>query len=143
MNSEPIKPLETLAHGCNVLDPILQAHGFRLVPGPVGVGSGGSFASCSYVRDTRLLELHFRYSLGMVTYHIGEASLDHETLMRMLGVRDKSSFPDFTKEPLDSFRNLARDIENYCSDFLSGNGDQFRDLWLKSKNEKRGLAEVP
>jgi hypothetical protein len=139
---KPSEPEKTLRNGCRVLDPVLRPHGFRLKAGTHGVGSGGTFASCKYVRGDRFLELHYRYSLGLVSYHVGEASLDHEMLMRMLGVRNKCLFPDFPTEPLDSFRSLARDLELYCSDFLSRSGIEFLEQYRKSKNEKRGLAEI-
>src|SRR6266566_1803823 len=90
--------------GPKFLDSILGRCGFRFMSATSGVGSGGRFASGKYVREDRSLELHFRHSLGLVTYHIEDVSIDHETYMRMLGVRDLCRYPDFPKNPLDSFR---------------------------------------
>src|SRR5215470_18759503 len=120
------EPKSQLVAGCEFLDPILVPRGFTFKIERAGLGSGGAFASGSYSRADRRLELHFRYSLGLVTYHIGDASLDHESYMRFLGVRDKCSYPDFPKSPLDSFRSLAIDLERFCFDFLVGDGQEFR-----------------
>jgi hypothetical protein len=142
MISENRDPEAVLIKGCGLLDRVFQPNGFRFVLEEVGVGSGGRFASGRYIRGDRSLELHVRHSLGLVRYHIGHVSLDHETFMRMLGVRGQCSYPDFPKEPLDSFQSLAKDLELYCNDFLAGTGDQFRDLSSKCKNEKQGFASL-
>jgi hypothetical protein len=143
MSKEDHDPEKILIVGTKLLDPILEPRGFRFLLGGSGIGSGGRFASGKYSRENRSLELHFRCSLGLVTYHIQAASMDHETYMRMLGVRERSSYPDFPKDPLDSFRSLASDLELYCEDFLSGTGDQFLRLSTESKHAPRGLAQIP
>jgi hypothetical protein len=135
-------PQSLLRAGCDILDPVLKPLGFRFTPENAGMGSGGPFASGTYSRGDRSLELHFRHSLGLVNYHIGDSALDHETYMRLLGVRDKCSYPDFPKMPLDSFRSLANDLKQYCSDFLTGAGDQFHHLSISSKTEKRGFERL-
>ena len=128
INKEEHNPESILIAGCKLLSPILEPYGFLFVLEKTGVGSGGRFASAKYVRGDRSLELHFRYSLGLVSYHIGNVSLDHEIYMRMLGFGETCSYPDFPKQALDSFGSLAKDLKLYCGDFLSGNGDQFRKL---------------
>jgi hypothetical protein len=143
MPTQGVTPEAILHRGCELLDAPLLAHGFHLAPIFAGTGSGGRFAACKYIRGDRCLEMHYRYSLGLVTYHVGQTSLDHEGYMRVLDVRDKCAYPDFPKEPLDSFRGLVRDLESYCSVFLSGTDDQFRALVERAKKQKRGLAEVP
>jgi hypothetical protein len=114
-----------LLAGVEILDPVLQPHGFRFTLEDHAKGSGGWFASGSYTNGDRCLDLHFRQSLGLVTYHIGEDSVDHETYMRFLGVYGRNEYPDFPENPLESFHHLAADIRNYCADFISGNGQQF------------------
>jgi len=135
-------PALILARGCRILDPILEPRGFVLVDKRAGVSSGGSFASCKYVRGNRVLELHYRGSLGLVTYHVGELSLDHRTYTWAVGVRDKCAYPDFPKDPLDSFGALARDIENFCSIFLGGADAEFEDLVVKSQAEPKGFSAL-
>lgn len=102
----------------------MNPHGFHFVFDNAGESSGGNFASGSFVNGKRRLEFHFRDTLGLITYHIGGKSLSHEEYMRLLGAN--AAYPDFPKEPLDSFRSLASDLENFCADFLSGDGTQFR-----------------
>jgi len=104
---------------------VLGAKGFAFVLDKLAKGSGGWFASGSFTRGERRLELHFRGSLGLVTYHIKNVSLGHEDYMRLLGVYGQNLYPDFPREPLDSFRSLASDLESFCGDFVSGNGEQF------------------
>lgn len=117
--------------------------GFQFVLETSGKGSGGEFASGSYRRDDRRLELHFRYSLGLVTYHIGDDSLGHEEYMRFLGVFRNNRYPDFPKDPLDSFENLASDLKSYCSDFLSGAGDQFGQFTAELRRNPNKFVGVP
>ncbi len=116
---------ELLRAGCGILDPIMTRHGFRFIEGASGKSSsGGDFACGQYVRDKRGLELHFRYSLGLVTYHLATATVSHHSYMHeLLGAAGGNKYPDFSDEPLDGFRNLAFDLENFAADFLSGNGE--------------------
>ena len=120
-------PLDTLRAGTAILDPILLRHGFRWTAEQTGKGSGGEFACGQYVRGDRRLELHFRYSLGLVAYHVGEYALDHESYMEVLGVpRGAAQYPGFSDDPLDGFRHLAHDLDAYGAEFLAGDADVLR-----------------
>lgn len=121
-------PLENLLAGVEILAQALGPHGFVFKLEANSKGSGGPFASGAFSKDNRRLELHFRRSLGMITYSIGEDSLDHETYMRLLGVYGRNQYPDFPMNPLESFHHLAADIQEYCRSFTSGDGEQFRSL---------------
>jgi hypothetical protein len=104
----------------------MRSHGFVYTQTSVGVGSGGSFASGEFRRGDRRLELHFRYSLGLVTYHMGSASLSHEEYMwSVLRKRWASHYPGFSGDALESFRHLLLDLEQYGSDFLVGSDSEF------------------
>lgn len=119
-----VNPKESLRAGCAILNPIMTRHGFTFVEGLSGKGSGGNFASGQYVRDTRILELHFRYSLGLVTYHLAESTVSHLSYMReLLGNAGGNKYPGYSEEPLDGFRGLAFDLENFANDFLTGSGE--------------------
>lgn len=119
-----INPRELLHAGCEILNPIMTRHGFRFIKGLSGKGSGGNFARGEYVRDKRALELHFRYSLGLVAYHLGTSAVSHLSYMReLLGDAGGNKYPGFSDDPLDGFRHLAFDLENFASDFLSGSGE--------------------
>ena len=139
-------PKRNLLAGVKELDRVLAPHGFVFSLEASGKGSGGWFVSGCYRKGERRLELHFRYSLGLVTYHIGEDFLDHEAYMRFAGVYGQNQYPDFPKEPLDSFVHLAQDISRYCSEFLSGDGSQFHS-WARQLTQNpgmfKGLGAIP
>jgi hypothetical protein len=112
---------DTLTAGIEILAPLMVSHGFVYFQTAAGVGSGGPFASGEFRRSDRRLELHFRYSLGLVTYHLGSAALSHEEYMwSVLGRRHASHYPGFSRDALGGFRHLLLDLEQYSSDFLTG-----------------------
>jgi hypothetical protein len=119
-------PKRQLLAGVRILDEVLCLFGFEFRFENEGRGSGGRFASGSYYRDDRRLELHFRGSVGMVTYWIGERRLTHLEYMHSLGVYGQNRYPDFSDDALDSFRELAGDIAAFAQDFTSGSGDSFK-----------------
>jgi hypothetical protein len=117
-------PVEMLRAGCEILDPVMNSHGFRFAPGWSSRGSGGYFARGDYVREDRRLELHFMYSLGLVAYHIGDVSVSHDAYLRALTKgAGGNQYPGFSNDPLDGFRHLAHDLQKFCGDFLSGGGE--------------------
>ena len=112
--------LETLNAGVLILSELMTGHQFSDSLTAAGQGSGGKFASAEFLRGDRRLELHFRYSLGLVNYHVGSVSLSHEDYMwSVLGKRWASHYPGFSKDPLDGFRDLRRDLEEYGAALLS------------------------
>ncbi len=117
---------ETLLEGASFLERVMASHGFAFELRGEGRGSGGEFAWGEYVSGNRRLELHFRYSLGLVRYHVGAESVSHESYMNELGVRDEADYPGFSDEPLDGFKHLAHDLERFGNDFLCGYGDILR-----------------
>jgi hypothetical protein len=119
-------PIDILREGCTILDPILHAHGFEFQMGGASPSSGGLFAFGAYVNAGRKLELHYRYSLGLVTYHFGAHSLDHVSYMRAVpGPEGKNHYPGFSEEPLAPFEGLKYDLEHFASAFLLGDADEF------------------
>jgi hypothetical protein len=140
------EPVEILHEGCVVLDPVLYQHGFSFVDGGSGKGSGGPYAGGTYVNGDRKLEIHFRYSLGLVTYHFGKKSLDHESYMRaLLGSAGGNRYPSFSDDPLAGFRDLAYDIQNFATAFLNADFERFAhcaeagEAWKKTP----GFARLP
>lgn len=116
-----MQPSEVLLAGAEIVSAALP--GFRFTLGESGVGSGGAFASGQFAKGDRRLELHFRSSLGLVTYHLGDCSLSHEAYVRALGVAlGENHYPGFSDDPLDGFRHLAHDLERFASEFVSGDG---------------------
>ena len=126
MEPTAANPLETLKAGVGILDVLMKQHQFFASTSITGQGSGGTFASTEFIRGDRKLEIHFRYSLGLVTYHVGKVSLSHEDYMwSVIGKRWASHYPGFSKDPLDSFRDLRQDLEEYGGAFLSGTAADF------------------
>jgi hypothetical protein len=139
-------PSEILREGRAVLDPVLGAHGFSFKEGPVGPSSGGPFASGIYVNGNRILEIHFRFSLGLVTYHFGERSVDHESYMRAaLGKAGGNRYPGFSDDPISGFKNLAYDLENFATAFLKGDSKEFARCAAAAEEWKKipGFARLP
>jgi len=131
--------LETFRAGCTILDEVLNRHRFFLIEGLSSESSGGNFASGEYVRDDRRLEIHFRFSVGLVTYHVGSLSLVHDSYMQvLLGKNGGNQYPGFSEDPLDGFRDLRYDLSHFCEDFLNGSGEEFAGC-VKKANE---LAKI-
>lgn len=130
-------PAEILEQGCIILDEVLQPRGFRREKISSGKASGGHFATTAYANGDRRLEIHFRFSLGLVTYQFGLATVSHDAFMRgVLGPKGGNKYAGFSGEPLDAFRGLAHDLDTYCSPFLTGNKSEFtRYVGMARKDE--------
>jgi hypothetical protein len=140
------QPSEILGEGRAALDPVLGAHGFSFKEGPAGRSSGGPSASGIYVNGTRTLEIHFRFSLGLVTYHFGETSVDHESYMRVLLEKAGGNrYPGFSDDPIAEFKNLAYDLENFATAFLKGDSKEFARCATAAEEWKKipGFARLP
>ena len=123
----PINPEEILHQGSELLMPLFAEHGFVFVQSGGGESSGGRFASAEFRRGNRRFEFHFRFSLGMVSYHLGSESISHEEYMcSVLGKPNLSHYPGFSNDPLDAFCHLREDIQNYCMEFLEGTNEAFQ-----------------
>jgi hypothetical protein len=131
------KAIQLLKKGRELIDPILESHGFHWESGWAGKSSGGYSDSGQYVKGNRKLELHFRYSLGLVTYHIEEISLTHEDYMRYAAGDNNVQYPGFSKDPLDAFKHLANDLEKYAQDFLCGAGNEFEAAANEAEERKK------
>jgi hypothetical protein len=130
--------LEILQRGADILAPVLVPHGFRFAIVSSGGSSGGAFAHGDFVHDDRRLELHFRWSLGLVTYHIGSLSLAHDDYLRALLGRSRAGhYPGTFEEPLAGFEALRQDLIEHCSDFVSGTGEQFRQCVERHREYER------
>ena|SRR6201996_3910461 len=122
----PVKPEEILLQGSELLRPVFSEHGFAFVQLSKGDSSGGPFASGEFRRGDRRCEFHFRFSLGMVTYYLGNESISHEQYMcSVLGKPHLSHYPGFSSDLLDAFRHLRDDLQNHCNEFLGGTNDIF------------------
>jgi len=89
--------------------------------------------------------MHFRYSLGLVTYHFGQASISHEALMKaILGSNGGNKYPCFSDDPADCFQGLAYDLENFAQIFLSGDSSEFNRYVAvaKKQSSSTGFARL-
>jgi hypothetical protein len=135
----------TLDAGSEIIYLVVAPHGFRWETMPTHRGHPGDSAGGFFIRDNRRLELHFRWSLGLVIYRLGELALSHDAYMRNTGHKADAHYPGFSSDPLDAFRHLAYDLAHFCSDFLSGSGSAFRtacDL-EKSSRPVTGFGALP
>ena len=131
---------EMLRGGSSILEPLLLKHGFSFLALDAGSSSGGRFATGAFCRATRRLELHFRHSLGMVTYHLGNRSMSHEAYMRsVLGVPFASHYPGFSDDPLDAFRHRHFDLEKHGQEFLDGTDSCF----LRRMDDALAISKRP
>ena len=120
-------PRDILMRGATILEPVLGPAGFKFEFREADKGSGGFFAWGEFVGNGRRLELHFRESLGMVTYHAAGATVAHEHLMAaIVGRLHATAYPGFSKEPLSGFEDLRADIAAHGTVFLTGSDDEFR-----------------
>ena len=143
-------PRDILSAGAEILRPTLEPHGFAFRIEREGPrSSGGPFAQGAFVSRKTLfsrrkrLEFHFRWSLGLVSYHVGRTSLSHDDYMRSLGVQRDAEYPGFSDEPLDAFRHLASDLARFCQDFVRGDGAQFRRFANEIKKNPTKFKELP
>lgn len=128
---------QILRAGRELIDPILEACGFVWGYGSSGGSSDGDFASGWYSRDDRTHELHFRYSLSLVSYSVGDQSIHHADYMLVASGRGLSKYPGFSDDPLDGFRHLAHDLRAFCAAFLEGSDADFiRIVELRSASPK-------
>jgi hypothetical protein len=112
--------------GAEVLSPLLTRYGLEFKIISQGTSSGGLYCEAAFSDNVRMLELHFRTSLGLVTYHWNSEKVSHEIYMDSLGAAGASAYPGFSDKPLDCFHHLLLDLERFGDDFLSGEGHILR-----------------
>ena len=142
-----MNPVETLRSGAAVLSEVLAPHGFRFVETLSGRGSGGDFATGEFRRGNRRLELHFRWSLGLVAYHVGADQLAHSDYVRAVreseGLQESAEYPGFSDDPLEGFRHLCADLVKF-GDAFTGDSEKFAELaaWARHHPTPKGLASL-
>jgi hypothetical protein len=108
-------PVGVMMAGAAILAGELSSFGFTFQLNGYGRSSGGNFAAGLFARGDQYLEIHFRHSLGMVTYGWGDSRLGHADYLAGLG--ETGAYPGYGTEPLDAFRHLARDLAGPLSGF--------------------------
>jgi len=82
----------------------------------------------------------------MVTYHVGESSVEHISYMRvLLGPHGNNQYPGFNADPLNAFRGLANDLGRFCSVFLSGSDSEFEVIAseVAADSKVKGAKRLP
>ncbi|HWG19831.1 MAG TPA: hypothetical protein VG225_04810 [Terracidiphilus sp.] len=139
-----IKAESILERGSNILEPRFVRHGFVYKKIGAGPSSGGHYAAGEFRKGTRRIEFHFRYSLGMVTYHLGAQSMFHQDYMRsILGRENASHYPGFSSDPLDGFHHLLQDLEEHCGEFLSGSDESFSNRIQDAQAKQSSSPGIP
>jgi hypothetical protein len=139
-----LNPDEVLRTGSEILSDLLAEYGFIFHLSSSGSSSGGRFASGAFVRGNRKLDLHFRSSLGMVIYYLGDRSISHLDFMwSVLGKLRASRYPGFSDDPLDAFRNLRSDLAEYAADFLFGTDAEFLRHYDRAKHLAAAQPRIP
>jgi hypothetical protein len=130
----------TLSHGRGLLDDLLVANGFTPVE-PEMPHDTAAFARIAYVKDNRRLELGCREQLAVVVYQVDALVVTHDAFMAaVLGPAGSNMYPCFTGDPLDGFRHLRHDLENYAGAFLHGTEEGFRTI-VRRAQEMMGHQE--
>ena len=111
-------PVSVLKAGAAILTPVLAPAGFTFHLTSHGHSSGGGFATGRFTKGAQYLELHFRHSLGMVTYGWDDTALSHADYLRGLAVTGR--YPGYSDDPLGGFRHLALDLAGPLSGFRDG-----------------------
>ena len=130
-------PEEQLRAGAAILCELLEPAGFTFALLTVGNSSGGRFAIGEFIRGDHRLELHYRFGLGIVIYHVGDCSLSHTEMMRSQGFSKQAEFPTVLDKSLRGFDAVLSDLRNYGGPFLDADATQFAILvaWC-AKNPK-------
>jgi hypothetical protein len=131
-------PVDVMMAGAAILDRELSPAGFTFQLTRQGHGSGGDFVIGRFTRGDQFLELHFRHSLGLVTYGWGDDALPHADYLAGLGVT--GAYPGYGIDPADGFRHLAEDLAGPLSGFRAGDrGGYERGLQAARRPRKRSL----
>ena len=130
-----LDPKKELLCGVKTLERILVPAGFAFKLERGGLSSGGHSCSGAFVRGDRRLELHFRWSLGLVSYQVGEVKISHSEYLRAQGV--KGAYPGFSENPIDAFVHLHSDLEQAGGIFLHGEDKEFEKLATESKGSPK------
>ena len=134
INMSVPSPKSTLLEGAEILEKVLAPKDFHFRFHGEGKGSGGTFAWGEFVRGNRRLELHVRFNLGLVRYHVGKESASHDYYMRELSVREQCHYPDFSEQPKEAFLGLAHDLA-FAGDFLTGTAALLRQAAMRESSE--------
>jgi hypothetical protein len=115
--------MATLNEGALILGDVLAQSGFVFEHVAHGSGSGGPSAHGRFVRGSQSIDLHVRWSLGLVSYKWDDVLVSHADYLR--GLSATGSYPGYSDDPLDGFRHLAEDLSGPLAGFVIGDRAEF------------------
>ncbi len=121
-----LKPEQLLIKGAEILSTYLSSLNFNFNLIETGKGSGGHFAHGQFINEDKTIDLHFRWSLGLVSYKINNLILSHEDYIDLVGQHGQNKYPNFSDNPLDAFHCLLFDLKNLLNDFTENNALIYR-----------------
>jgi hypothetical protein len=121
-----LTPEQQLSDGVKILSTYLEPLGFHFKLLGTGQSSGGHFVYGQFVCGDREIELHYRWSLVLVSYKVGNLALGHEDYINLLDKHGQNKYPNFSDNSQDAFTCLKFDLENLMKDFAENNASLFR-----------------
>lgn len=117
-SGQPVRvtPEAILDAGNSVLAKLFRHAAFVLEPIDSGDGSGGHYAIGRWTKESRSVELHVRWALGIVRYAWDDEVFDHRHVVGALGA--SAEYPGFSDDPVDGFRHPAKDLGGPLSRIL-------------------------
>ena len=122
-----LTPQQSLLEGVKILSTYLEPLGFQFKLNGTGNSSGGHFAHGNFYCGDREIMMHYRWSLGLVSYKVGNLVLGHEDYIDLIDKHGQNKYPNFSNESTDAFNCLRFDLENLLNDFTENNAIQFRE----------------
>ncbi|WP_157068068.1 hypothetical protein [Desulfosarcina cetonica] len=135
---------DIIQKGADIMAPVFKKYGFVFSIEGEGQSSGGEFAFGSWCKGNRRLEFHYRYTLGLVNYFLGEERIGHQWyLWAVTGKKHSGSYPGNSEDPVDSFSRLKNDIEKYCDIFLQGSDNELLTVIKKGRELYKWWESLP
>lgn len=130
-----------LLAGAAILGELLEPLGFTFVSLTVGNSSDGRFAIGEYIRESRQLELHYCFGLGIVIYNLCDCSLPHTELMRSQGFSKQAEFPTVFDNSLLGFHAVLSDLLDVGGTYLDLDASQLAILadWCAKNPKPTGI----
>lgn len=143
--SDAAEVARSLSAGVTTVEPLLRRHGFQPADRDASKGSGGPFATIDFLKEDRALYLWLRLSSLSVRYDVRGHRLDHSSYMReLLGPAGGNLFPPHANDAVAAFAALRFDLEHFCGDFLSGDGEAYLRCWtaVKADEQRTGFQRL-
>ncbi len=133
--------------GLSQITPFFDALGFSTTLVEPYRDKEGTYYSARFARPPRSVEFTHLYSLGPVTYAIGEFFVEHTCYMKALGVTAR--YPSFENDSVSGYSAWLHDLQTLRSSFFTGpeqDRQQFandtRDLNYRTAQELRLKAQA-